>query len=160
MNQKSLAKWLKAVIICCAAVALIVFGWVIPAYGANFASLNPEVAYCYYPWLIFSSLFSLPCFGVLFLGWKVASNISKNNSFSFENARHLKKATVLTAADTAFWWVGNWVLVFLDMNHPGVALIFAPLLAVFGLAFAVGFAVLSHLCYKSAEMKAESDLTI
>ncbi len=160
MNQKTLSKCLKTVIICCGIVGLIVFGWLIPAYGANFALLNPEVAYCYYPWLIYASLFSLPCFGVLFLGWKVASNIGKDNSFSFENAKLLKQASVLAGIDTAFLYIGNWVLVFMDMNHPGVALIMAPLVAIFGVAASVAFAVLSHLCYKSAELKSESDLTI
>lgn len=160
MNQKSLAGWLKAVIICCAVGAFIVFGLLIPFYGAAFARQNPEVAYCYYPWLIYSSVFSLPCFGVLFLGWKVAGNIAKNNSFSFENARCLKIAAMLAGIDTAFFWIGNWALVFMDMNHPGIALIFAPIASIFGITAAVGFAVLSHLCYKSAVMQKENDLTI
>ena len=45
MTQKNLAKWLKALIIGTGIFGIIIFGMLIPAYGASFASLNPELAY-------------------------------------------------------------------------------------------------------------------
>ena len=160
MNQNNLSKWLKGIIIGTGIFGLIVFGWFLPAYGANFASMNPEVAYCYWPWLIFLWLCAVPCFVSLFFGWKIAKNIGNDNSFSFENSKHLKTISKLAALDSAFFFVGNWALVFMDMSHPGVALIFAPLVIFVGVAVSVVCATLSHLVYKSAVLQSENDLTI
>ena len=160
MNQKTLSKWLKAVIIGTGIFGFAVFGWLVPAYGANFASMNPEVAYCYWPWMIFLWLCSLPCFASLFFGWKVASNIGKDESFSFDNAKQLKIISNLALADSCFFLIGNWVLVFCDMSHPGVAIVFAPFVVFVGVAVAIVTKALSHLVYKSAVMKTENDLTI
>ncbi len=160
MNQSNLSKWLKAVIIGTGIFGLIVFGLLIPLYGASFASMNPELAYCYWPWLIFLWLCAVPCFVSLYFGWKIASNIGADKSFSFENANHLKKISALAAFDSAFFFTGNWALLFMNMNHPGVVLIFAPLVIFVGAAVCVVCAALSHLVYKSAVLQNENDLTI
>lgn len=160
MTQRNLSKWLKAVIIGTAIFGIIVFGFIIPPYGKNLASLYPEISYCYYPWLIFTWLCALPCFVALFFGWKVAENIGNDRSFSFENAKHFKTISYLAAGDSAFFLIVNWVFLFLDMNHPGMAIIFAPLLVFVGVAISIVCAALSHLIYKSAVMQNESDLTI
>ena len=149
MNQNNLSKWLKGIIIGTGIFGLVVFGWLIPAYGASFAIMNPELAYCYWP-----------CFVSLFFGWKIASNIGMDNSFSFDNSKNLKIISVLAAGDSAFFFLGNWALVFMDMSHPGVAIIFAPLVIFVGVAVSVVCAALSHLVYKSAVLQNESDLTI
>ncbi len=160
MTQKNLSAWLKAVIIGTGIFGLIVFGGLIPAYGSSFASMNPELAYCYWPWLVFLWLCSVPCFASLFFGWKIAENIGADNSFSSDNAKKLKIISALAAGDSAFFFIGNWALVFMDMSHPGVAIIFAPLVVFVGAAISVVCAALSHLVYKSAVMKTENDLTI
>lgn len=160
MNQKNHSKWIKAVIIGTAIFGLAVFGWMIPAYGASFASLNPEFAHCYWPWLIFLWICALPCFASLFFGWKIASNIGADKSFSFENSGCFRIIAWLAAGDSAFFFLGNWVLLFLGMSHPGVAIIFAPLITFVGMAVSVVCAVLSQLVYKSAVLQSESDLTV
>ena len=83
-----------------------------------------------------------------------------DNSFSFDNSKNLKIISVLAAGDSAFFFLGNWALVFMDMSHPGVAIIFAPLVIFVGVAVSVVCAALSHLVYKSAVLQNESDLTI
>lgn len=160
MTQKNLSKWLKAVIIGMAVFGLVVFGWIVPAYGASLASLYPEMAGRYWPWVIFLWLCAVPCFVSLFFGQKIASNIGADKSFSFENANHLRTVSILAAGDTAFFIIGNWVLVFLSMSHPGVALIFASLVAFIGASVSIVSAALSHLVYKSALLQSENDLTI
>ena len=160
MNQNNLANWLKAIIIGTGIFGLIVFGWLIPAYGGNLATMAPEFSYCYWPWLVFLWLCAVPCFVSLFFGWKIAENIGKDNSFSFDNAKQLKIISKLAAFDCAFFFIGNWVLLFLDMNHPGVVIIFAPLVIFVGVAVSVVSAALSHLVYKSAVLREENELTI
>ena len=160
MTQKNLAKWLKALIIGTGIFGIIIFGMLIPAYGASFASLNPELAYCYWPWLAFLWLCAVPCFVSLFFGWKIAKNIGEDRSFSFDNSRLLKIIAFLALGDCAFFFLGNWALLFMNMNHPGVVLIFSPLVIFVGIAVAVVCFALSHLVYKSALLQNESDLTI
>ena len=160
MTQKTLANLLKAVIIGTGLFGLIVFGIFVPRFGYNITEHSPEMQYCFWPWLIFLWLCALPCFASLFFGWKIASNIGKDNSFSFDNAKELKIISILAAADTAFFIIGNWVLLFLDMNHPGVVIIIGGMAGFIGAAVSVVCASLSHLVYKSALMQSENDLTI
>ena len=160
MNQSNLSKWLKAVSIGTAFFGAIVFGFFVPKFGYNMTVMYPEVSYCFWPWLIFLWLCAVPCFISLVFGWKIAGNIGKDNSFSYENSKHLKVISALAAGDSVFFFIGNWSLVLMNMSHPGVAIILAPFVIFVGLAVSVVCAALSHLVYKSAVMKEENDLTI
>ena len=61
--------------------------------------------------------------------------------------------------DVTFFFIGNVVFLFLDMNHPSIVI--ASLLIVFvGVAVAVAAVVLSHLIEKAAVLKEQTDLTI
>ena len=105
MNQKSLSSVLKIITVCAAVCFALIFFWIIPIYGRSFAALYPEFEYCYIPWLVFMVLFSLPCFAALFFGWKIAANIGRDNSFSYENAKYLGTISILAGADSAFFFL-------------------------------------------------------
>ena len=159
MEQKALAKWLKIILIGVGVCGLIVYGGVIPGYGASLASQYPEFSGRFWPWLIFLWLTGIPCYAALVLGWRVAGNIGKGRSFSQENARLLALISRLAAGDAVFFFVGNVALWLLDMSHPGVVLL--SLLVVFaGVAVAVAAACLSHLVRNAADLQEQSDLTI
>ncbi|MBE5772591.1 MAG: DUF2975 domain-containing protein [Clostridiales bacterium] len=159
MEQKTLARWLKIIIIGIAVCGLIVYGMVIPAYGTALKGQNPEYAWCYVPWLIFIWLTAIPCFGILLCGWKVAGNIGLDRSFSEENALLLRRIAWLAAGDSAFFFVGNIVYLFLNMNHPGIVIL-SLLVEFAGIAVSVAAAALSHLVQKAAVLQEQSDLTI
>ena len=93
------------------------------------------------------------------MGWKIAVNIGKDRSFTLENARLLQIISWLAAGDAAFFFLGNIVLFFLNMNHPGILLI-SLLICFAGVAVAVAAACLSHLVRKAADLQEQSDLTI
>ncbi|HCI21810.1 MAG TPA: DUF2975 domain-containing protein [Clostridiales bacterium] len=159
MTQSVLAKWLKGILLMVAACGLGIYAVGIPIFGKKLATANPEFAYCYVPWLVFLSVTAIPCFAVLVCGWKIAGNIGRDQSFSAANARYLRVAAVLAAADSVFLFAGNVVFLFLNMNHPGVLL--AGMAAVlFGVAVSVAAAVLSHLVQKAAALQEQSDFTI
>ena len=159
MKQQSLARWLKAAIIGVGLCLAVVYLLIIPDLGKAVAVQNPEFSHCYWPWLIFLWCTALPCAVALILGWGVAGRIGRDRSFCMENARALRTIAILAAADTAFFFVGNIVLLFLNMSHPGVTL--AALLAVFaGTAVAIAAAALSHLVHKAAVLQEQSDYTI
>lgn len=159
MNQKTLSAVLKTTAVCAAACFAVIFFVLIPMYGRAIVSKYPEFGYRYVPWLVFLIICSLPCFAALLLGWKIAANIGLDRSFSYDNAKYLGTVSVLAGADSAFFFLGNIVLLCINMSHPGVTLF--SLFAVFaGTAICAICAALSHLVQKAADMKAENDLTI
>lgn len=96
---------------------------------------------------------------VLYYGWKISTNIGNDQSFTEQNASLLKSISVLSALDAGFFFVGNIVLLLLNMSHPGVVL--ASFVVVFvGVAVAVVSAALSHLVKKATALQEQSDWTI
>ena len=159
MKQKALARWLKVILIGVGICGLIVFGIILPSYGQSLVARYPEFSNRFWPWLIFLWMTAVPCFIALFFGWRIASNIGRDRSFSEENALALERISHLAAADSLYFFLGNLVLLLINMSHPGVLLL--SLLIVFaGIAVTVASAALSHLVYKAASLQEQSDLTI
>ncbi len=159
MEQKTLSKWLKLIVIGMAVCGLIVYAIVIPSYGTSLVTSYPEFSNRYWPWLVFLWLTGIPCYATLVLGWKISARIGSDRSFSLENAKALKWISWLAAGDAGFFFAGNLLLLFLNMSHPGVTLL--SLLIVFaGIAISVAAAALSHLVHKAAALQEQSDLTI
>lgn len=159
MEQKTLSRWLKLVLLGMGLCGLAVYLLIVPSLGDSLRSQYPEFADRYWPWLIFIWVSGIPCYAVLVLGWRIAVNIGRDASFSLENARCLQNIARLAALDAAYVFLGSIVLLFLNMSHPGVVLL--SLLVVFaGAAVAVAAAALSHLVRKAALMQEENDLTI
>ena len=159
MEQKNLSKWLKIILIGVGICGLVVYFLILPSYGISLVGQYPEFSDRYWPWLIFLWLTAVPCYAALVYGWKIASLIGRGRSFSEDNARHLKRISWLAAGDAAFFFLGNIVLLFSNMSHPGIVLL--SFLFVFaGAAIAVAAAALSHLVKNAAELQQQSDLTI
>lgn len=159
MEQKHLSKWLKLILLGVGICGLMIYAFIIPMYGLNLRTLYPEFSNRFWPWLIFIWVSGIPCFLVLHLTWKISTNIGKDLSFTEQNASLLKSISILSAADAVFFFVGNIVLLFLNMSHPGVVI--ASFIVVFvGVAVAVASAVLSYLVKKAAALQEQSDWTI
>ena len=159
MEQKTLSRWLKLVLVGLGLCGLVVYGAILPLYGQSILSLNPDMGNRYWPWLIFLWASGVPCYAALVIGWRIAVNIGLDRSFSGDNARCLKRIALLAAGDAVFFFAGNIVLLFANMSHPGVVL--GSLLVVFaGVAVSIAAAALSHLVLKAALLQEQSDLTI
>lgn len=159
MKQDKLARWLKFIIIGVGLCGLVVYTLIVPMFGQGQIAEAPEFAGWYTPWMVFISITAIPVYIALFFCWKVASNIGNDRSFSMDNARLLKWISWLAAADSAYFFIGNIVLLLMNMSHPGVTLM--SLIVVFGgVAITIASAALSHLIVKAADLQEESDLTI
>ncbi|MBQ8135122.1 MAG: DUF2975 domain-containing protein [Clostridia bacterium] len=159
MEQKGLSNWLKFIMIGIGLCGLVIYFLIVPMFGRNLADNNPELAHCYYPWLIFLWVTAVPCYLVLVFGWKISVNIGKDRSFCEDNAKYLKWISMLAAGDSIFFFVMNIIYMFLGMNHPGIVL--ASLIVTFiGVAVTVAAAALSHLVIKASKLQEDSDLTI
>ena len=159
MEQKALSKWLKIIIVGVGICGLVGYFLIIPAFGQSMVRDYPEFSGWYWPWLIFLWGTGIPCYVALFFGWKIAANIGNDRSFSMENAKLLKWISWLAEGDAIYFFIGNIVLWFAGMNHPGVVLAMF-LVVIAGVAIAVAAAALSHLVKKAAVLQGESDLTI
>ena len=158
MEQKSLSNWLKYMIVGTGICGLMI-GAVVVSYGIDLRQTYPEWAHCFLPWLVFLCGAGIPCYAVLSLAWRIATNIAFDRSFSEENAKMLLNISCLAAADTGFFFLGNVILLLLDMNHPGIILV-SMVIVFIGVAIAVAFAALSHLVKKAAALQEQSDWTI
>lgn len=159
MEQKALSKWLKIILVGVAACGLAVYALIVPMCGLSLRSLYPEFSNRFWPWLGFILVSGIPCFIVLYYAWRIVTNIGNDQSFTEQNAALFKSISFLSALDAGFFFVGNIVLLLLNMSHPGVVV--ASLVIVFvGIAVAVASAALSHLVKKAAALQEQSDWTI
>ena len=159
MNQKNLANWLKVIIFLAAVCGAILYGIVFPNVGERTIQKFPELASWYWPWLLFLWGTAIPCYAVLWHGWKITSAVKRDESFTRENARRLGNISILAAIDTVYLFTGSLIFLILSMNHPSVFLA-AMLICFGGMAITVAAALLSHLVYKAALLREDADLTI
>lgn len=160
MNQKNLSKWLKGVVIGTAVIGAIVYGYILPmCWKVGTAEHTTLGGNMYWVRMVFIWITAIPCCLALAYAWKIFTEIGNNNSFSLVNAKYLKNMARLALLDTAYYFTGNLVLFLLGRNHPAV-LLGSLLIDFAGIAFSVLCAALSHLVYKAAVLKEESELTI
>lgn len=159
MEQKTLSKWISAVLFGAAIIGFLIFFIIIPIYGKIFLAGYPEFSSAFWPWLIFLWLFAIPCYAAIIVGLKISKRIGLDQSFSMENAESLKMISYLAAGDTLFFALGNGAMLLLNMSHPGV-MIASLFISFIGFAVAIAAAALSHLVKKAAVMKEENDFTI
>ena len=147
MDQRKLAIWLKAISVGCALCGLALFGFILPRYLAYVAEEVPDLPHR--AWSAFMWVLALPCYAVLVFIWKMSDEIARDNSFSLENARHLRAIALLAGADSGLLLVGNVVFLLMKHSIPTLALVSA-FVCFIGLAISVGAACLSHLVHKAA----------
>lgn len=157
MNQKSLCRWLRSAIIGIGVCGALVYFWLLPMEGESMAV--EEFAGYYWPWLSFLWGTAIPCYATLIFGWIIAGEIGKNNAFSRKNAKLMKYIAYMAAGDIIYFFIGNVVLAFLGMSHPGVVIMSLIIIFV-GLAITIAAAALSHLIFNAAELREENELTI
>ena len=159
MNHNKLAIQLKAVIIGVSGFGLIIYLWLVPMLGKSLTTMAPEFTYAYIPWLVFLWMTAIPCYAALVFAWIITSNIGRDHSFCTENGRLMNRIAKLAAADGIFFFLGNIVLLFAGINHPGIVIV-----SIFVTCIAMGIFVaasaLSHLIMEAAELQEQSDYTI
>mgnify|MGYP002750632877 FL=1 len=156
MSQKSLSYWLKFVIIIMALCALAVHT---AASLMLTVSEAEEIDKLRMPWLIFLWASAIPILFAVIISWKTAANIGIGNAFCMQNAKHLKNIAICSAVDAAWVLIGETVLLFLNMNHPGIFL-FSMVIVAIGVAISVAAACLSYYIKKAADLREQTELTI
>lgn len=156
MDQISLSKRLKTVIVGIGICGLILALLVIPYIGSKLAG---GAGVRFWTYLAFLWLSLIPCYIVLVYGWKIAKNIGDDRSFSKDNALFLKKISNLALIDSAYVFAGGTALLLSPFSSVEFSL-FMLIIVFIGVAVTVASSALSHLVTKAAELQDENDLTI
>jgi hypothetical protein len=159
MKQSRLSEWMGIILIGIFLCGLAVLFGAFPYGGKILAEQYPEFSFCYIPWLVLLWTSGVPCSIVLFFCWNVLRDIRKGSPFSVLNGRRLKRCSVLMAVDAGFFFLMNWIYLFVGMNHPSILLL-SMAVSFAGLGVSVLFLLLSSLVMRAAQLQEQSDLTI
>ena len=159
MKQDALAKWIKFVITGVGICGLIVYSVIMPRFGAYLVKQNTMLERNVLPWLVLIWVSAIPCYGVLILGWKVADNIRKDRTFSYDTAKYLKWVSYLAMGDSIFVLITHVIFLVLDMSAAAVMLVII-IVVFFGVSISVVAAAVSHLVIKAADIQEENELTV
>lgn len=159
MEMKKLARLLQLALIGAAVIGVVVFFVAVPMLGQEMATIYPEYAVAFWPWLIFLWLCAVPCFLSLVPGWRVFGRLAKKNAFCRENGEDMKTIARLAFFDTALFIVGNAVMMGFGWHQPGLML---AALVVCGCGVVIGVVaqVLGVLVLEATNLREENDLTI
>jgi len=159
MNHKLISVLLKVCIAAAVIIVLLAYCLYLPAFMAVMTWDTLSVEPWLKPWSCVLYPTSLPIFAAAVLGWLVVHSIGKDKCFTHSNAKYLKVISWLAFSDAAYFMAGNIVMLFMNMNHPGI-LIISMFISFAGAAIGIAFAALSHLTEKAALMQDDTDLTI
>ena len=159
MKQKSLSAWLRVICALVMLCTLFLSVMVMPMLGKAVAYDYKELAWLYWPCLIFFWLTAAAVIAFLVLVWLIARDIGRDRSFTLVNARRLGACSVLALADTLLYASAGCVLMAFHLAHFALIVLGVILCAV-GAAVSVACAALSHLARKAADMQSENDLTV
>lgn len=171
MKQKELSILLRAIVVLCGLVWLVLANW----FGRMLGLAIVEDAYVLaYPLLL--CLMLLPPLVVFWDAWNIFTQIGRNNSFCVDNARRLRRISFCALTDTVLDIV---LLVYGVIYRFRFVSQFAPdeimkelgddlflavvkflFVAFIGVAVTVAAAALSHLTLKAAQLQDDNDLTI
>ncbi len=159
MKQQEMTNWLKGICIGIAVMGLIFFGLLIPNLAVESKLQYPELAFLFWPGLIYVWIIGALCYAILYQFWKVCIQIGKENSFSIENSRAFVKISKLGVVISVMCFLGMFYLGVNKWLNPGI--MFLMIGAIFiGIIITVLAAALSRLILKAYELKKENELTI
>lgn len=157
MKRVGLVRTLKGTIIFLATMVAICYIEIFPHRIQEMGIQNANVGWLVTPGIVAVSISAIPIMIALILFWRICTEIGRDNSFCYKNARWLSGIGFCALIDTGYCAVGTVTLEIL-VGSPIWLLGMGS--CVVGLAIALAAFLLSHLVLKAADLKAENDLTI
>ncbi|MDR1821798.1 MAG: DUF2975 domain-containing protein [Oscillospiraceae bacterium] len=158
MSHKELARYILAAVIgVCVCLALVCTGAMF--FGLRIISAFPAEAERITLWLVFGMLAVIPLIAAAVFGLKAAGLVRADRSFSRQTARLIKRIAVCAFADALYFIAANAVMLLLEFQVPSTLLASAVLILL-ALSAGAGFAAISRLVAKAAELQEESEYTV
>ena len=123
MTSKTLGRLMLISIVFLALCGLFLCAYLVPHWVKGIIYSYPEFNHWFWPWLILAWLVALPCFFLLSLVWKWAGAVIQDTVLTLTTANWVKTGSRLLFIDAGILFLGNIVLLLLNMNHPGVFII-------------------------------------
>jgi len=156
MKQKELAVYLKLIIIIVTIMFLFFIVWFLPTSIMEIIVPNIVPIIIGYLWVG-----SIPCLLALFQFFKICGRIGNDNSFCIENARGLKKMSLMMFIVTVYGMAGLAIIFITGFYHiykfSSAAIMVAIVISI---TLAIVCAALSHLVQKASVLQEEHDLTV
>ena len=156
MSHKKIGRWLKIIIIL---MGLLAFSISAILSLMLIVSDAPEIEAIRIPWMAFLWSTEIPVVPAVIFSFLTARLIGKGRPFCTENSKYLHRIAVCSGIDAAWVFIGNIIMLFLNMSHPSV-LLFSMVVVLIGVSIVVAGQGLSVLIKNAAELQEESELTI
>ena len=157
MKRLGLVRTLKGTILFLAAMAALCYVKIFPDAIVEMGRQSADVSWLVTPGVIAVSVSAIPIAIALGLFWMICTEVGRDNSFCYKNAKLLSGIGFCALVDTGYCAVGT---VTLELLAGGPVWLLGIGVCVVGLAIALAAFLLSHLVLKAADLKAENDLTI
>lgn len=167
MKQKAISYWLKAVAILIGLLGLAFFGGAF-AYGFFYKPDYEQPVPCYLRNnAIFLMTTAIICYLILFLFWKIITEIGNDNSFSMENVKNFKYMAicgVFLIIENIIRIITNYIKINLNLTPPEsfglIELSYTLLKILVFVIFVILCIAMSKLVQNAYEIKQENELTI
>lgn len=163
MEQKKIAKEMKALIAIIAVIGIVVFAALFK-YSLEYYSFKTPMEYLFlskWPVVLTIAVSIVLCYLDLFYFWRICTQIGNENSFSKENTHNLKRMSRLTFILAAVWLIFSicYSIWHMGLFSPAMTIkpyVIAMLCAVMGAVFDV----LAKLVESARRIREENELTI
>lgn len=156
MDNKNIEKSLKIIIVLMGILGVGCYAVVVPWALSDFVQQYSEFSHWFMPWLVFLICTAFPLYAILVMGWKIASAVGADNSFTEKNAKRLSLCAYCLSGDAVFFLLGNFILGLLNMNHPGIFLAVC-VFCFFIIMIACAVRLLAHLVSKASAIREENE---
>lgn len=159
MQQKSLALWLRVIMVFVSIVAATFLLWVLPVTVREMGEGFPEFEAVTLPCLISVRACVIPVAVAIVSFFRITGEIGRDNSFCEKNAKLLKLIGIMAVIDTG---ITAFVLVLTSIYgaiNMGTLIVMFTVIT-FGFTVAIMAFVLSHLVLKASKLREDNELTI
>lgn len=161
MKRKSMVMGLRGIVMMLVILCGLFFFVLLPAEGRNLTELEKDLAWAYWPCLIWAWLFALPVFGAAVPAWQIFGTLKeKGKAFCHENSRRFRLMALCCWCAAFIFLAGLVVLGSMGVGSGPLWFAVAPMLLLGLCAFGFACYAMSRLVQESAEIKEENELTV
>lgn len=161
MNRKAMVACLKGIVVILVVLCALFFFGLLPMEGRALMEMEKDLAWAFWPCLIWAWLFAVPVFFAAVPAWQIFDTLKeKGKAFCRENSRRFRLIAFCSWASAFIFLAG---LIIMGANGVGSGPLWfavAPMLLLGLCAFGFACYAMSGLVKESAEMKEENELTV
>lgn len=161
MSRKAMVTGLKAIVVVLAVLCAGFFFVLLPAQGRTLTEVEKDLAWAYWPCLVWAWLFAVPVFLAAVPAFRIFDTLrEKGKAFCMENSRRFRAIAWCSWASAFIFVAGLVIMGSFGVGSGPLWFALAPLLLLGLSAFGFACLAMSRLVQETAEMKEENELTV